>query len=63
MRTLFAILFFPLYVLAIVIGLILRPVVFGIMDGIYLFEIMDNRKYMKQAEKILEKSLENPVDE
>lgn len=53
MRTLFSILFFPLYLIAFIIGLILRPIVFGIMDGIYIFEIIDRKKYTAQAEKIL----------
>ena len=54
MRTLFAILFFPLYALAFLIGFIFRPVVFGIMDGIYFFEILDRKTLMKQAEKIIQ---------
>lgn len=53
MRTLIAILFFPLYALAVMVGFIIRPIVFGVVDGIYLFEILDRKKYIKQAEKII----------
>ena len=55
MRTLFAIVSFPLYAIAFLIGLISRPLVFGIIDGIYIFEILQRKKYEKQAEKIIQK--------
>lgn len=61
MRTFFAILFFPLYAIAFLIGFILRPIVFGVVDGIYIFEILAQKKYLKQAEKIVQKKFKKPV--